>query len=56
MSEYFGWRRFLSEFVYFVRRRKLVWMTPILVVLLLLAGLIFFAESAVLSPFLYALF
>jgi len=52
----FGWRKFLSEFVYFVRHRKLVWMTPIFIALLLLAALIFFAESAVLSPFLYALF
>ncbi len=40
-----------------LRERKLRWLTPVVVVLLLLGGLLSFAASVpALSPFLYALF
>ena len=44
------------DFIDFINHLKLAWMAPILLALLALSLLILYAESAVLSPFLYALF
>lgn len=51
-----GFLFYLSEFRYFIRHRKLLWLSPIILLLLLLSLFIFFAESAALSPYLYMLF
>jgi hypothetical protein len=40
----------------FLRTRKKWWLTPIVVTLLLLAGLIVLVESSTVAPFIYALF
>ena len=40
----------------FMRERKKYWMAPIVVVLLLLGGLIVFAEGSAVAPFIYTLF
>ena len=40
----------------FMRVRKVWWLGPIVVLLVLLGLLIIFAESSALSPFIYALF
>ena len=40
----------------FMRVRKVWWLGPIIVMLILLGLLIIFAESSALSPFIYALF
>lgn len=47
---------FFSEFWGFLKQRKLWWITPIIVVLLLLGVLIFVAESSAIAPFIYTLF
>jgi len=46
----------LAEMFQFMWRRKLWWLTPMVVVLLLFAGLIIFAGSSGLGPFIYTLF
>lgn len=46
----------ISEFWEFIKHRKRYWLLPIVFVLLLLSGLIVFAESSAVAPFIYALF
>ncbi|MGI6240801.1 MAG: DUF5989 family protein [Candidatus Omnitrophota bacterium] len=46
----------LKEFWDFLRVRKKWWLTPIVVVLLLLGALIVFAQGSAVSPFIYTLF
>ena len=40
----------------FMRIRKKFWLAPIIIVMLLLGGLIMFAQGSALAPFIYALF
>ena len=40
----------------FLRTRKKWWLTPILVMMMLLAGLVVLTESSAVAPFIYALF
>ena len=46
----------IGEFLQFLKERKLLWMTPIIIVFLLLSVLIIVAEKSVILPFIYALF
>ncbi|MEE9276014.1 MAG: DUF5989 family protein [bacterium] len=46
----------LRELFVFLWANKLWWMTPVIVVLLLFAGLMFLAQSSALAPFVYTLF
>lgn len=45
----------LREFVDFVRHEKIWWMAPLLVALVVVAGLVAFAETSPILPFIYAL-
>lgn len=47
---------FLRELWLYARQRKKYWLLPLIVVMLLLGLLIFSAQVAVTSPFLYTLF
>ena len=40
----------------FLRVRKKFWLLPLIVVMLLVGGLLLFAQTSVLAPFIYALF
>ncbi len=40
----------------FMRVRKKFWMAPIVMAMLLLGGLLVFAEGSVIAPFIYTLF
>lgn len=40
----------------FMRVRKKFWLAPIIIIMLLLGGLIVFAEGSALAPFIYTLF
>ncbi|HLC66293.1 MAG TPA: DUF5989 family protein, partial [Candidatus Nanoarchaeia archaeon] len=51
-----GNHSFLGEVWDFLKVRKAWWLTPIIVMLLLVAVLIIFAQSSAVSPFVYALF
>ena len=46
----------LKELWAFIRTRKRFWLTPILVVLMLLGILLVFTETSVVAPFIYTLF
>ena len=47
---------FLSDLWDFMRARKKFWLSPIIVVLLLLGVLIVLAEGTAVAPFVYTLF
>ena len=44
------------ELLLFVWRGKTWWLTPIVVMLLLMGVLVFFGESSAVAPFIYVLF
>jgi hypothetical protein len=46
----------LSDLWAFMRERKKYWMAPIIVVMILLGGLIVFAQGSALAPFIYTIF
>lgn len=46
----------LGEFWDFLKERKAWWLTPIIIMLVLVGILIIFGQSSAVSPFIYALF
>jgi hypothetical protein len=46
----------LKDLIQFLRERKLYWLAPILVVLVLFGILIVIGESSAFAPFIYSLF
>jgi len=46
----------LGEFFTFLKERKLWWLTPIIIVFVLLSLLIIITEKSVIAPLIYALF
>jgi len=40
----------------FMKQRKKFWLLPIVLVLVLLGGLIFYAQGSAVAPFIYTLF
>ncbi|MFY9625982.1 MAG: DUF5989 family protein [Rhodoplanes sp.] len=47
---------FLSELWSFLRARKKFWLTPIILMLLLLGGLVVLSSGSAVAPFIYTLF
>jgi hypothetical protein len=47
---------FLTDLWDFMRERKKFWLAPIIFVMLVLGGLIVFAQGSSLAPFIYTLF
>ncbi|MCC6157472.1 MAG: hypothetical protein IT350_05415 [Deltaproteobacteria bacterium] len=46
--------RILKEFLVFLKEEKLMWLSPIVIILLLLAIFIFVTEGSAVLPFIYA--
>ncbi len=46
----------LTDLWDFMRVRKKFWLAPLVLVMLLLGGLIVFAEGSAIAPFIYTLF
>lgn len=46
----------VSEILSFFWQHKWWWLTPMIAVLILLGGLIIFAQSSAIAPFIYTLF
>ena len=46
----------VKEFWMFMRFRKKYWLSPIIIVLVLLSVILVFAETSALAPFIYSLF
>ena len=49
-------RTLVTELWAFMRARKKWWLLPILAVMLIVAGLLLFAQGSVLAPFIYTIF
>ena len=49
-------RGMLSELVYFMRHNKKWWLTPIILMLVLVGLLVIFAGTGPVAPFIYTLF
>tara|TARA_Y200000002_G_scaffold378459_1_gene385875 strand:+ start:55 stop:204 length:150 start_codon:yes stop_codon:yes gene_type:complete len=47
---------FLQELWTFLRKRKKLWLAPILIVMLALGGLLILAQGSVVAPFIYTIF
>ncbi len=46
----------VRELWQFLRARKRYWLVPVVIALLLIGGLLVFAQGSVLAPFIYTLF
>ena len=46
----------LKEFWAFLRERKKWWLTPMIIILVLLGAIIILAEGSAIAPFIYTLF
>lgn len=46
----------LSEFLFFLRERKKLWLLPIIIVMLLVGFLLVFSQGSALAPFIYTMF
>ena len=46
----------LKELIVFLNKRKKLWLLPIVIVILILGGLMIFAQGSVVAPFIYTLF
>jgi hypothetical protein len=47
---------FLSELWSFLRERRRLWMTPIILATLLLGALLFLSQVSAIAPFIYTIF
>jgi len=47
---------FIKELWAFLRVRKKLWLSPIIIVMVMLGGLLILAQGSVVAPFIYALF
>jgi hypothetical protein len=47
---------FLREFFAFLKHRRKLWLSPILLVMIILGTVIILAKGSVLAPFVYTLF
>jgi hypothetical protein len=47
---------FLKELWAFLRVRKKLWLSPIIIIMLILGGLLILAQGSVVAPFIYTLF
>jgi len=47
---------FITEILYYIVRRKKIWMLPPLLMALLVGGLLIFTEGSAFAPLIYALF
>ena len=57
-DRYFLMKRFqlLYEMWLFLRENKKLWLVPMILTLVLIGGLLIFAQSSALAPFIYSIF
>ena len=51
-----GFTGLLGELCAFMKERKKLWLLPILIVLVVVGGLLVFAQGSALAPFIYTIF
>jgi hypothetical protein len=47
---------FIKELFAFLKARKKLWLTPIILVMIIIGGLLVLAQGSVIAPFIYTLF
>ncbi len=47
---------FIRELLIFLRVRKKLWLTPIILIMIILGGLLIIAQGSVIAPFIYTVF
>ena len=47
---------FIKELITFLRKRKKLWLAPIIIVIVFLGALLILAQGSVIAPFIYTLF
>jgi len=47
---------FLKELWTFLKIRKKIWLSPIIIIMLMLGGLLILAQGSVIAPFIYTIF
>ena len=47
---------FLKELLIFLNSRKKLWLSPIIILMMILGGLLVLAQGSVVAPFIYTLF
>ena len=47
---------FIKELWAFMRIRKKIWLAPLIVLMVVIAGLLILAQGSVIAPFIYTLF
>jgi len=47
---------FLKELITFLHRKKKLWLSPLIFIMLILGGLLIIAQGSVVAPFIYTLF
>ena len=47
---------FLNELWLFLRKRKKLWLLPIIIVMVIFGGLLIVAQGSVFAPFIYTIF
>jgi hypothetical protein len=47
---------FIQELWAFLRARKKLWLSPVIIIMLILGGLLTLAQGSVVAPFIYTLF
>ena len=47
---------FLKELIEFLSLKKKLWLSPIIILMIILGGLLILAEGSVIAPFIYTLF
>ncbi len=47
---------FIKEFLRFLRKRKKLWLAPVILTLLLIGSLLIAAQGSIIAPFIYTLF
>ena len=46
----------LKELLSFLKTRKKLWLSPIILLMLIIGGLLIFAQGSVVAPFIYTIF
>jgi hypothetical protein len=46
----------IVELLTFLKKRKKLWLAPIIAAMLILGGLLIFAKGSVMTPFIYTIF
>ena len=47
---------FLKELIIFLKVRKKLWLTPLILIMIVFGGLLILAQGSVVAPFIYTIF